>query len=505
MPNQQAQLWDYPPFELKYCKKPRGTAGKGPPNGYNLQDASGLSTDHHAILNEIVESELRATPGINMHATIENQEPKSLVGRVILSIAEKYTEFKIYEDDDHWLLRAYVYTVLKNSKGRFLRDRRIARTKMDPAQLELEESKRAKAKENAKARGQASARARKAKREAAEAAAAALVTPTEAQAAAPVEAQAATNELNQNAAVPVVHEVLDDEVEIMAHNISMMSINIPSSGEEPTDTDDGDFVLPGDISGSAPTTQDLVTTLSTPLEAPPVSSALQPCPTAVSNPLDMQNKLARLMVLSEVERALLPTNLQLALALISTEGLPTPALVPAGASAPNSTVATTHAHTLTSTPSSTSAPALAPVPVFGHALSDDTHAASPTTTTLPAPVPLVPTPPPPPVTAASSSAMPVSRRATKARTINKIEPGPATLQIDEDLLTDLSSDPELPEEERNANGKKKGKGQTASGRGRGHGRGRGRGHGRSSGQPELANNVESNPAPTTTRRLRSKK
>ncbi|KDN33422.1 hypothetical protein RSAG8_13492, partial [Rhizoctonia solani AG-8 WAC10335] len=324
----------------------------------------------------------------------------------------------------------------------------------------------------------------------------------------------------------------------------MMSIHIPPSEEELMDTDEGNFVLPVDISGSAPTTRESIATTSTSPAVPPVSSPSQPPCTVIPNPLHMQ-RLVRLLVLSEEERALLPENLRLALALIGTfdaGNSPAPALAQVGAPAPTPTAASAlRTHALTLAPASSFTPASVPPSVSGPALPGHIPAASPATTstptpteahqsvparrpkmrppplqpipesevaynpistsaTVPAPAPLVPVPAPlvpaslaSPVTLAESSATAISRQTAKARTIDQIEPGPTTLKIDDDTLSELSSDSDPPEEEGNAKGKKgKGKGKEKAkagpGRGRGGGRGggggRGRGGSHGGGQPE---------------------
>ncbi|EUC67574.1 hydrolase of sodium-potassium ATPase alpha subunit, putative, partial [Rhizoctonia solani AG-3 Rhs1AP] len=530
-PNSRAPLREYPPFELKYREKPFGTAGKAPPKGYNLQEASGLSNDHHRILGTLVEAELRGTPGINMRATIDNQPSQILVENVILSFAKKYDEFKMYEDDGHWLLKAYVYTVLKRSKERYTRLKRAARIKMDPVQLEAETAQHAKKKENTKARGQASAIARKAKKEVA-AAAATSVVPTEAQAAtieaqtATTKAQAATNKGNKSTPEPVVRDFLGDEVDAIAQDISMMSIIFHQpiyTGEELMDADEGSFMLPADISGSAPTIQESIATASTPPAAPPVSSPVQPPSTVIPTPLDMQ-RLVRLLVLSEEERALLPENLRLALAMIGSSDAsdsPAPALVQVGAPAPTPTAASApraHVLTLASAPAPIPTEALQSVPARRPKMrppplqpvpkSKATYTPISSAATVLAPAPLVPGSLAPPVTVADSSATTIFRQI-KARTIDQIEPGPNTLQIDDDSFSELSSDSDPPDEEGNAKDKKgKGKAKAKAnpghtGCGRGRGRGRGGSHG--GGQPEPGNNINPEPAPTTTRRLRSNK
>ncbi|EUC60532.1 hypothetical protein RSOL_350300, partial [Rhizoctonia solani AG-3 Rhs1AP] len=262
-------------------------------------------------------------------------------------------------------------------------------------------------------------------------------------------------------------DALDDPLAAIVNDLSSMSICLPTDGDSDMEDDDrelGTFTLPAEIVTPPPPTQMPVVLSqaqpqeSSALNAPPPSKLEQ-------DSTALQATLLSLAALPPAKRAQLPENIRQLLAIFDTTSAvgTTPAPNHALSSVqPSHTVSTTITSGIfpsgtppTGAPRSTPAlaitqaslskvatrPRMRPPPVSPPAPQSGTASTpSPMTTNASnsaasAPVPRVLS-----STVIASTSVP---QGTKFLTMSQIEPGPATLEVDDDSLSELSDASEL--------------------------------------------------------------
>ncbi|KAF8753026.1 hypothetical protein RHS01_07455 [Rhizoctonia solani] len=117
-PNQPSTGPDYVPFKIKYCQRPSGTVGKG---DFNLMHVLGMIQEEYNVMAQLTTHVLQETPGINMQVTITKQPSRRAVEAVKEKLARKRPEWHVFQDDDYWPLECFIYKALKASKEKFVR------------------------------------------------------------------------------------------------------------------------------------------------------------------------------------------------------------------------------------------------------------------------------------------------------------------------------------------------------------------------------------------------
>ncbi|KEP48149.1 hypothetical protein V565_132560 [Rhizoctonia solani 123E] len=427
-------------FPVLYVDRPTGTPGKGPPKGFHVGDVLGLTRNEYGLL------------GVCRYLT-NNPHP----------------EFDIYKGDGYWPIEDMIYVKLKSFKEAYNRRSKsiqLGRQLMQTTDALTRDNALIKKRQLAKARGNA------------------------------VQVGASNNDRD----TPKPQESSADAMEAITHDISSMSIFVPDNGKScvllcaytdqtvllaDTEEDfDGPF-LPPSLSNPLPPS----------LESQAPILGLLPAPADSDPGFDtIHNEIAALRALSLADRAQLQPGIQLLLNVLDTNStLPNPRLLMALlAAAPDDAINPTASH---STPSS--APASAPAqpnamsrprmrlpPPPSQALPKPIIARTPAPTATDLPVPneptlataLVPAPGPAPVPAPAPGHPVVTgiRRSSTVLTINELEPGPLTFQVDDsdDTLSDISVSMANPNQ--HDEGTEDERSQPAKQRGRGRGRGRGR-------------------------------
>ncbi|CCO36842.1 hypothetical protein BN14_10989 [Rhizoctonia solani AG-1 IB] len=465
---------DFPPLPVVWCPKPHNfTPGKGANSHVGIM--VGLTRDEHRLMLDYTKHALTVTPGINMMLTIRHQKSQKIIHDLILTIANNCKEWAVFEPEDYWPLRGYVYLALKYYKDRQLRNiARASRARLMASSTEDGGMSRERAQKAAHERGKASARARALK----------VTAHTLVESADNQHSITKGNNTNNSDQYHSEHDInnacdnygadeaearildsaqsSDAAVDDMVHDISSMSIcvsnddNLPMSDDESEDT-----VLPPSL--LAPCS----------MEKPVASTVLAPpgIPTNSAPELgaEIQAALLRVSHISPAERAKLPPHIQLLLAALNPSSVAsTPSLLsgpgPIRPSIPNSAslaIAATAladptaialppappAHNLVSITTPTDSLAHRPkgrprpqarIPLT-HSTSQSGSAYRPilnSTTTTSANVPS-------PVAAALASGTgvsPVSRLSSSFKTIDQIELGPTALEVDaDDYLSDMSS------------------------------------------------------------------
>ncbi|CAE6365394.1 unnamed protein product [Rhizoctonia solani] len=458
---------DFPPLPVVWCPKPHNfTPGKGPNSQVGIMDYT-----EHA---------LTVTPGINMMLTIRHQKLQKIIHDLILMIANNCKEWVVFEPEDYWPLRGYVYLALKYYKDQQLRNlARASLTRLKASSAEDGGNSWERAQNAARERGKASARARALKTTAHT-----LVDSADNQHS--IIKYNNTNNNGQYNSKQDINNACDDHgadqaqartldparnsnaaVEDMVHDISSMSICVPNDDNLPISDDEPEgAVLPPSL-------------LAPPSMEEPVASPLLASPdTPTSSALELgtaeiQAALFRISHLSPVERAKLPPHIQLLLAALNPSSIasapvllskPGPIRPSVANSAPLATTTTIPANPPTIAPP--------PAPPAYNLVSATTPTGSLALRLKGRPRPQARTPPthstsqsgsasrpipnstafalanvPPPVAIALVSGTgepPAPRLSSSFKTIDQIELGPTALEVDaDDYLSDLSSASEL--------------------------------------------------------------
>ncbi|KAF8686781.1 hypothetical protein RHS04_00001 [Rhizoctonia solani] len=454
----------------------------------------GMIQEEYNVMAQLTTHVLQETPGINMQVTITKQPSRRAVEAVKEKLARKRPEWRVFQDDNYWPLECFIYKALKASKEKFVRLNKKLKLAQDKANaqgdIEGEADAIEKRKKLAWARGMASANARaqtRAREQPApepmqeltlETAQQSILESTrshelvQAQVAVDsgAEPQISTDEYGWDKSNRPTSNEVDADVEEALQDLTNMSLCPPVDGDVSmaegnlgaVDDNLGALLLPDKLSNPPPPSQTLATaTLALPETSLPASAPL--LTNLSSEPklslAGLQDSLQQVAAnLSPKACAQLPPDIQLYLKMLDSRPETSSSQPPAwlanthsiASNAPNATLIPPSSYSSLSTPAPAlpskekPRPKMRPLPPSSMPpVPQLDHAHIPTLSTGNA---LALTEPTSPLSVsnavAGSIAKPVSSLSSKFLRIDQLEPGPSTIQIDDDEeepFTDVSS------------------------------------------------------------------
>ncbi|QRV81019.1 hypothetical protein RhiJN_09034 [Ceratobasidium sp. AG-Ba] len=110
------------PLRFEVCKKPKGSAGRGPPDGYNLQVALQMPDADYKIFRSDLTAILWQCKAINMTEPVTKQSRDALV-HCLKKFVSKHPEFEEFRELRFWCIWAAMGMVLRQSASRTQRDK----------------------------------------------------------------------------------------------------------------------------------------------------------------------------------------------------------------------------------------------------------------------------------------------------------------------------------------------------------------------------------------------
>ncbi|KAG9077110.1 hypothetical protein FS749_011034 [Ceratobasidium sp. UAMH 11750] len=92
--------------------KPKGSAGRGPSAGYNLQDKLAMTTDDYMLVYDDAKTILHRTHGIKLNDCLMKQDC-SVVDHAVKKLVTLHSEFEAYRKLGFWPVRAFFYQILR--------------------------------------------------------------------------------------------------------------------------------------------------------------------------------------------------------------------------------------------------------------------------------------------------------------------------------------------------------------------------------------------------------
>ncbi|QRV97064.1 hypothetical protein RhiJN_25083 [Ceratobasidium sp. AG-Ba] len=110
------------PLRFEVCKKPKGSAGRGPPDGYNLQVAMQMPDEDYKIFRSDLTTILWQCKAINMTEPVTKQSRDALV-HCLKKFVSKHPELEEFRERRFWCVWAAMGMILRQSASRAQRDK----------------------------------------------------------------------------------------------------------------------------------------------------------------------------------------------------------------------------------------------------------------------------------------------------------------------------------------------------------------------------------------------
>ncbi|QRV80567.1 hypothetical protein RhiJN_08582 [Ceratobasidium sp. AG-Ba] len=106
------------PLRFEVCKKPPGSAGRGPPDGFNLQVTIKMPDDDYKIFCGDMATILWQCKAINMQLSVSKQSCDALV-HCVKKFVSMHTEFEAFCELKFWCIWSLVGMLLRQSSSRY--------------------------------------------------------------------------------------------------------------------------------------------------------------------------------------------------------------------------------------------------------------------------------------------------------------------------------------------------------------------------------------------------